>query len=186
MNDLVYITSNKNKIEAAQKLLCDFNVLNFAYDVPEIQSFDPKEIIKYKLDFAYQKHGNPCFVTDDSLFIEAFNEFPGPFIKFFYESIGPEKICAVANLFNQHKIKSVSVLGYYDGKDYNFFEDSVKGSIPEHPRGSNGFSWDPIFIPTGSMNTYAEMSFEEKHSYTVTGKVLNKLSNYLKLSIKNS
>lgn len=33
-----------------------------------------------------------------------------------------------------------------------------------HPRGSQNFGWDPIFLPEGSSKTYAEMSNEEKNS----------------------
>ncbi|MEI7603927.1 MAG: non-canonical purine NTP pyrophosphatase [bacterium] len=178
--ELIYVTQNKNKVEVAKNLLNEFDISNTDFAVPEIQSLDPHEIVKYKLQYAYDIVKKPCLVTDDSLYIEALNGFPGPFIKWYYDkTVGAEKTCQIANLFNQHGIKSLTILGYYDGQETHYFEESVEGIIPSEPRGDNGFSWDPIFIPEGDFRTYAEMTFEEKHSYTVTGKVFKRLRAFL-------
>ena len=42
-------------------------------------------------------------------------------------------------------------------------EGRIEGEIAEAPRGSNGFGYDPLFIPHGSKKTYAEMTTEEKN-----------------------
>ena len=50
------------------------------------------------------------------------------------------------------------------GKDIQkVVEGKVEGDIAESPRGSGGFGYDPLFIPTGSRKTYAEMTMEEKN-----------------------
>ena len=43
-------------------------------------------------------------------------------------------------------------------------EGKLEGTIGEFPRGTNGFGYDPLFIPRGSKKTYAEMSLEEKNN----------------------
>jgi XTP/dITP diphosphohydrolase len=43
-------------------------------------------------------------------------------------------------------------------------EGSVEGDILEYPRGTDGFGYDPLFVPRGHTKTYAEMSMEEKNS----------------------
>jgi len=43
-------------------------------------------------------------------------------------------------------------------------EGRVAGTLAPEPRGSNGFGWDVIFVPTGETRTFAEMSPEEKNA----------------------
>ena len=181
MKTLIFVTQNKNKLEIANKLLPDFDIQNVDFEVPEIQSLDPKEIISYKLKYAYEKLQKPCYVIDDSLFFDCLNNFPGPFIKWYYDkTVGAEKTCKIANLFNEYGCRWVSILGYYDGKECHYFEEIVEGEIPTEPRGNNGFSWDPIFIPKGEKETFAEMSFEKKHTFTTSSKLYNRFREFLK------
>lgn len=182
LQKLTFVTQNKGKLEVARKFLSDFEVETVEFDVPEIQSLDPKEIIEYKLEYAYKKLQGPCYVLDDSLYLDCLNGFPGPFIKWFYEkTVGPEKTCLIANLFNQYGAKWVSMLGYFDGIEIHYLEEIVEGTIPTSPRGTNGFSWDPIFIPNGETKTFAEMTFDEKHKFTTSGKLYGKLMELLSI-----
>lgn len=176
MKKLVFVTQNKNKLTDAQKLLSEFEIEHIDFEVPEIQSLDPKEIVKHKLEYAYDKVQKPCFVMDASLFLDCLDGFPGPFIKWWFEkTVGEEKTCQIAKLFNQYGCAWTTVLGYFDGKGTHFLEETIKGRLPETPRGMNGYHWDTIFIPEGETRTFAEMTFEEKQYYAVTKKLLNRL-----------
>ena len=53
-----------------------------------------------------------------------------------------------------------------------FFEDRVDGKIIENRRGSEGFGYDPVFVPDGYERTFAEMSKEEKAKISHRGKAL--------------
>lgn len=55
----------------------------------------------------------------------------------------------------------------------------VEGKIIEEPRGTNGFGYDPVFIPNGSSKTYAEMGLDEKNIFSHRSIALNKAVNYL-------
>ena len=176
MKKLVFVTQNQNKLVDAQKLLPDFEIEHIDFEVPEIQSLDPKEIVKHKLEYAYNKIQRPCFVMDASLFLDCLNGFPGPFIKWWFEkTVGEEKTCQIADLFQERGCQWTTVLGYFDGKETHFLEETVRGNLPEVPRGANGYHWDTIFIPEGETRTFAEMSFEEKQSYAVTKKLMERL-----------
>ena len=177
---LIFVTQNLNKVEDAKKLLTQYSIKHINFEVPEIQSLNPREIIKHKLKFAYNKIKLPCFVMDTSLFINCLNGFPGPFIKWYFkDTVGAEKTCAIANLFNEYRCTWSTLLGYYNGEKTFFIEEKIEGIIPKEPKGDNGYDWDVIFIPKGQLRTLAEMTFEEKQKYAVTKKLLNKFQNII-------
>lgn len=176
MARIVFVTQNKNKLADAQKLLPEFKIEHIDFDVPEIQSLDPKKIAEHKLEFAYIRLKQPCFVMDASLFLDCLNGFPGPFIKWWFEkTVGEERTCKIAKLFNDYGCTWTTILGYFDGKDTHLLEETMRGRISTEPRGTNGYHWDTIFIPEGEELTFAEMTFEEKQSYAVTKKLLERL-----------
>ncbi len=180
MTSLTFVTGNPNKLEDAALVLKDFHIHGVDFDVPEIQSMDPKEIIKAKLAYAYPKLEEPCFVMDASLTMECLGGFPGPFIKFWYEqSVGAEKTCEIANHFDQHDCRFVNTLGYFDGKELHYFVEELPGSIPTEPRGENGYHWDVIFIPEGETRTFAQMQPEEKMQYAPQKQLLTRLRTFL-------
>lgn len=180
MKSLVFVTQNQHKVETAKKLLRRYQIEHVDFEVPEIQSLDPREIARYKLRFAFGKIQKPCFVMDTSLMLDCLNGFPGPFIKWYFEkTVGAEKTCEIAKHFNQFGCSYTSLLGYYDGEQETYFQETNNGTVPPEPRGRNGFHWDVIFIPEGESRTYAEMSFEEKHQHAVGAKLLSQLEEYL-------
>ena len=66
-----------------------------------------------------------------------------------------------------------------DGKEY-LFEGICEGRIGETERGNNGFGYDPVFIPTGSSLTFAEMSMQKKNEFSHRKKAMEKLIGFLK------
>ena len=175
MKKIVLVTQNKNKVEDFQKLMSEYVVEHVDFDIPEMQSFSPREIVENKLKFAFDKINIPCVVHDSSLFINSLNGFPGPFIKFFYHIVGNRKITEICNLYEDKSCRWVSIMAVYDGENVQFIEESVEGKISDIPKGTHGYAWDPIFIPDGETRTLAEMTFEEKQKYAVTQKLVKKL-----------
>jgi XTP/dITP diphosphohydrolase len=55
----------------------------------------------------------------------------------------------------------------------------VQGRIVEAPRGSGGFGYDPIFLPDGARQVFAEMTLEEKNRISHRGKALQKANQLL-------
>ena len=171
---LIFVTQNQNKLDDAKKLLPGYEIEHIDFDIPEIQSMDPREIIEHKLRFAYEKLGKPCFVMDASLGFEALNGFPGPFIKFWFHTVGEEKTYEIVKFLENNKCKWISILGYFDGTKTHFIEETTEGTISTAPIGMNGYHWDTIFMPIGETKTLAQMSFEEKQKYAVTSRIMER------------
>ena len=65
-----------------------------------------------------------------------------------------------------------------DGREKRF-EGICEGQIIESKKGSQGFGYDPVFIPEGAQKTFAEMSMEEKGRYSHRGQAVQKLVAFL-------
>ena len=65
-----------------------------------------------------------------------------------------------------------------DGVEH-LFEGTVEGVITEQRSGKDGFGYDPIFKPIGSLKTFAEMTMEEKNSISHRGRAIQKLVAFL-------
>ena len=64
-------------------------------------------------------------------------------------------------------------------KEY-LFEGRVDGVIIENQRGTSGFGYDPVFLPEGFEQTFAEMGEEEKNSISHRGRAMRKMIEFLK------
>ena len=175
-----FITSNKNKFEEAQVFIPDLKQLNI--DLLEIQSLDPKEIIRNKLEQAYQHTNGEFIVEDTSLHLEALSGLPGPFIKWFLETIGKAGLARIAFEAKQPVAVARAIIGYSRAEnDFHFFEGMVKGTIVE-PRGTSKFGWDPIFMPYGQKQTFAEMSLGAKNEISHRSAAFRKLKEWFAAS----
>lgn len=180
MTKLFFITGNQNKFsEVAQILSPNIEVEQLDIDLPEIQSLDPKEIIRAKLKEASAHRSGEFFVEDVSFEIEGLKGLPGPLVKWFIEAIGVQGIFDMAENSGSTKTISRSTIGYAKNHDeIYFFEGIVEGRIVA-PRVEAGFQFDRIFIPDGEERTLAEMSQIEKNAISHRFKAVNKLKEFL-------
>jgi len=147
MKSLTFITGNLDKVKWTQRY-SPIPIKHTKLDLTEIQPLDPKEVIEHKVKEAYKIVKKPVLVEDTSVIFHAFGRLPGPLIKWFLEELGTDGLCNI--LKNKDKAATARIIfGLFDGKKVSFYEDSIKGTIAEEPRGKNGFGWDPIFIPHG-------------------------------------
>lgn len=179
MKSLVFVTSNREKIEDAVKLLPEYKIEHIDFEVPEIQSFDIHRIVEHKIKFAYEHVHKPCFVLDSGWYLDCLNGFPGPLVRWYFEIVKEDKICQIAHLLKNAKCHWTTFLGYHDGERITYIEETIYGTLPKSPRGFGGYNWDRILVPDGSNKTFAEMSFEEKQSYAVTKKLMDKFKKLL-------
>ncbi len=175
---LVFVTSNKNKFEEAEKIAekNGINLEHFDTSYIEIQADNLEEVVKYSVKQVVKSKEKPCFLEDAGLFINSLNEFPGPYSAYVFKTIGNRGIIDLMNNLESRKAEFKSVIGYTEPNNkLKIFEGKVTGKISPEIRGSKGFGFDPIFIPDGEKRTFAEMPTETKNSYSHRGKAIEKL-----------
>jgi len=174
---ICFITGNKNKLLEAQTVIPELN--QFEIDLPEIQDIDPHVIIKAKLNEALKHKKTGLIVEDTSLYLDCMNGLPGPLIKWFLKAIGNEGIYNMAKGLGNTSAKVKTIIGYAKTKNHiHFFEGVMKGKIVS-PRGKIKFGWDPIFVPEGHDETYAEMNVGEKNKISMRKLAFLKLKKHL-------
>jgi len=174
---LYFLTGSKNKLAEMQAILGDVEQLDI--DLPEIQEIDAHKIIEAKLAEA-RKHNQGAFIVEDtSLYFDALQGLPGPLIKWFMKTIGNDGLYKMAEAFGNYGAAAKTIIGYASGTgDTQFFEGSFKGMIVA-PRGENGFGWDPIFQPEGTEKTLAELTADEKNSFSMRKLAAQQLGQFL-------
>ncbi len=195
--ELVLATKNKKKIEEIRRITSDMDIMILtSEDFPEIP-----EVVEDGLSFrenaskkslAVAKYTGKTSLSDDSgLEVYALGGKPGVFSARFAgegaeDSENFKKLLDLMKDIDDKDRKARFVcciaLTTPDFKTY-FFEGTVEGSIIREPRGSNGFGYDPVFVPEGEHKTFAEMSDQEKDAVSHRGRALFKLREFLKSRI---
>ncbi len=126
---LHFVTSNPNKFKELDELL-DCNLSHIELDLKEIQTTDLHELVKYKLCQAYDYAQEPVIVEDTSLYFKAWNELPGPLIKFFLKNIGVSGLVRALKEFKNNSAIAACCLGFTkDGKGMHLFEAKVTSHV---------------------------------------------------------
>lgn len=176
---VTFITGNANKAEFLARYL-KHTVDHQKLDLDELQSLSLKEITEHKARQAYDRLKSPVLVEDIGFEIKALGRLPGPFIKWFIEEVGFERLCRLADPDPERTALTKVCYAYYDGNEVVFFEGELKGSMPESPRGEDGFGWNCVFIPEGQTKTNAEMDEAETEKYSLrTATVYPKIREFL-------
>lgn len=162
--DLYFASSNIHKFREAKKILEDFkiNLGFFKCELEEIQSHSLLEITKGKALQAFKKCKNPIIVEDDGLSINSLNGFPGPYSSYVFKTIGNKGILKLLN--QNRKAKFISIISFHDKKNLEFFESKVYGIISDKIKGT-GWGYDPIFIPSESNKTFAQLKNKNELSH---------------------
>ncbi|WP_336364485.1 XTP/dITP diphosphatase [Halalkalicoccus salilacus] len=174
---LRFVTSNPGKVREAREYLPE-TVEQVEYDYPEIQSADLAEIAAAGVRDAFEEIGEPVFVDDSGLFIDAFDGFPGPYSSYVEGRLGIERVWRLAERENENErgARFRTVVAYADGGTVETFEGSVPGRIVA-PRGDGGFGYDPIFEHRG--RTFAEMSTDAKNAVSHRSRALAKFADWI-------
>lgn len=175
--DLTVVTSNKDKLAEINQILGTNHKVS-ALDIPEIQSLDLDEVITHKAKSAYKKIKKPVLVEDISLEIQALNNLPGTFVKFFLERLGSE---GTVKLVGKAKTSATAIaaVAIYNGKILKIFKGRVTGTLSGKNRGKNGFGFDKVLIPTGYNKTFAQLDISLKNKISHRALALTKVKKYL-------
>jgi XTP/dITP diphosphohydrolase len=186
---LVFATHNQNKFQEVKWLLphhielLSLTDINCTEEIPETaDTIEGNAVLK--TEYVRSHYGLDCFADDTGLEVSALNSEPGVYsaryageqkssednIKKLLKNLADKEDrsarfkTAIALSIN---IESVLFLGVCDG------------TITRAKRGEKGFGYDPVFLPNGHTETFAEMSLEEKSKIGHRGKAMRQLVAYL-------
>ena len=186
---LIIATNNAHKLQEIQPLISDhFDIktlkqIGCTDDIPETaDSLEGNALLKAR--YIFEKYGCDCFADDTGLEIEALNGRPGVFSAR-YASDGHDfeanidKVLGEMHGIDNRNARFRTVIALIlDGK-VNYFEGIVNGKIITERKGSEGFGYDPVFIPEGYTQTFAEMSLAEKNKISHRARAVARLVDFL-------
>ena len=187
---LVFATNNPNKLKEARAILQDkvevvsLADINCHNDIPETaQTLEGNALIKAK--YVFDHFHLDCFSDDTGLEIDALNGEPGVYSAR-YAGVDKDSEANMKKVLD--KLKDISnrkahfrtvIALIIDGKEYSF-DGIIKGEITTEKNGTSGFGYDPIFRPSQSKYTFAEMPAEEKNHISHRALALQKLNDFIK------
>lgn len=178
MKPLTYVTSNDHKArEIAETLGVSIVRVDIALD--EIQEMDLKKVVRHKTFEAYRALKKPVIVEDVGFYLDDWNGFPGPLVKWFHATVGYEKLTRMLSK-RRRGAEFVVMYGFYDGERFRSFVGISKGRIAASPRGDGGWGFDTVFIPAGYRKTFAELGGSIKLKISARRIALEKLKRFIK------
>lgn len=187
---IIFATNNANKVKEVQAVLpatLQVQTLRDAgidIDIPEPHDTLEANALE-KARVIHQMTGKDCFSEDTGLEVAALNGEPGVRSARYAGEVKSDAANMTLLLHKlegsenrQARFRTVIAL-ILDGKEH-LFEGICEGRIIAAPKGSEGFGYDPIFVPNGSENTFAEMGMAEKNKFSHRKKAVAQLVTFLK------
>jgi len=189
MQQFVFASHNPNKVkEIRAKLGTAFEVLslrdiNFHEEIPEdFETLEENALQKART--IKTRSGKDCFADDTGLEVEALNGAPGVYsARYAGLDSNSEKninklLKELEGVDNRKARFRTSIALLWKGQEH-CFEGIVEGSITKTRSGSDGFGYDPVFIPDGYSITFAEMSLAEKNQISHRARAFAKMTKFL-------
>ena len=187
---LCFATNNAHKLEEIQAILGNsFELLslkdiNCTQELPETGNTIEANSLE-KAQYLYDHYHVDCFADDSGLEVNALNGEPGVDSAHYAgpQRSHPDNInLLLKNLSNQtdRTAQFKTVITLIIKGEIHQFEGIIKGKVLHDLRGSDGFGYDPVFMPEGFDRTFAEMSLEEKGKISHRAIAFKKLVEFLK------
>ena len=190
MKKLVFATNNAHKLDEIRAILGDkveilsLNDINCHADIPETAD-TLQGNAALKAQYIFENYGLDCFADDTGLEVEALNGAPGIYSARYADGEGHDSEANMKKLLSEMQDKEnrkarfrTVICLIEDGKEH-FFEGIVNGSIIRERKGGAGFGYDPIFMPDGYSETFAEMGNDEKNKISHRARAVQELCEYL-------
>ncbi|KAJ5532497.1 hypothetical protein N7494_009049 [Penicillium frequentans] len=178
MRALKFVTGNPNKVIEVNAILGGLiPVEPVALDLPEIQG-SLEEIASDKCRRAARIINGPVIVEDSALEFHAMNRLPGPYIKYFLESLGNDGLNKLLHSHDDKSADAVCTFAFSAGPEAEplLFQGRLEGKIVP-ARGPPVFGWEPIFEHKGE--TLAEMAHDKKNKLSHRYQALVKFQEWL-------
>jgi XTP/dITP diphosphohydrolase len=186
---ICFATNNQHKIAEVQAIVGNqFEVVSLAEigcmeELPETGN-TLEENSAQKAEYIWRKYQIPCFADDSGLEVETLGNAPGVYsarYAGFPKNDEKNITLLLQNLQNKSNRKAQfrTCITLITAKGKWQFEGIVKGEILQEKRGSGGFGYDPVFLPEGYKQTFAEMSMQDKNAISHRAIAVRKLANFL-------
>lgn len=195
MRKIVFATNNAHKLDEIRDILGEeYSVVSLEDigchdDIPETADTLEGNALQ-KARYIHGRYGVDCFADDTGLEVRALGGAPGIYTARFGVMNGYgddhdaeantrcllDKLKGEADRTAQFRTAVALILG---GREY-LFEGVAKGSITEEKRGDKGFGYDPVFMPEGHGETFAELGVETKNRISHRAKAVAKLAGFLR------
>lgn len=189
MRKLVFATNNTHKLDEVRNItgnlvnIVSLSDINCHEDIPETADTLEGNALQ-KARYIKEKFGYDCFADDTGLEVEALNGAPGVYSAR-YAGPGHDAEANMNKLLKEmegkenRKARFRTVIALIlDNTEY-LFEGIVNGTIIAEKTGSEGFGYDPIFVPENYTETFAEMGNDLKNKISHRAEVTKKLTNFL-------
>ena len=187
---LIFATHNQHKLQEIKLLLpksidlVSLADVNFKDDIAETAN-TLKDNALLKARCIYKKFNLNCFADDSGLEVEVLNGAPGVYsARYAGENKSAEE--NIEKLLGEMQEKSdrtalfkTVIAVIIEGK-VKVFDGVIKGTIAEQKMGEKGFGYDPIFVPEGHKQSFAQMGMEEKNKISHRAIAVNKFNAYLR------
>lgn len=174
-------TENRHKFLEARTTLYDFGIRLRQLRVakPEIQSGDLEEVATFALKEISKSHRRPLLVEDSGLFIARLKGFPGPFSAYVHRTIGTEGVLRLMKGQQKRRAYFQASIAFSSERTPPIvFSARVYGTIAERESGKTGFGFDPIFVPSGTKRTFADMGQGLKNVYSHRARTFRKFAEW--------
>jgi XTP/dITP diphosphohydrolase len=173
MMKIIFATNNEHKLTEISDLLGNsftlirLKDLNINEDIPEdLPTLEGNALFKAR--YIHNLTGMNVFADDSGLEIEELNGEPGVHsARFAGEKkdfrANTQKVLNLMSGKKNRKAKFRTVIAFILNDREYIFEGSVSGTIINEERGKGGFGYDPVFVPKGKKETFAELSLYEKN-----------------------
>jgi XTP/dITP diphosphohydrolase len=190
MRKLIFATNNAHKLGEVQALLGDaFELVTLrecgiTEDIPETAETLEGNALQ-KARYVYSKTGLDCFADDTGLEVDALGGAPGVHSARYAtdgHDFAANNRLLLKNLegVKERTARFRTVIALIlVGVEYTF-EGRVEGVIATEESGSEGFGYDPLFVPSGEIITFAQMSAEAKNAISHRGRAVAELVKFLK------
>lgn len=187
---LVFATNNKHKLDEVRKITAQHNIevvsladIHCHDEIPETADTLEGNALQ-KAQYIQGKFGLDCFADDTGLEVEALDNAPGVYSAR-YAGPGHDSEANMQKLLQEmerktnRKARFRTVIALIIGDKQYCFSGIVNGTITTEKKGENGFGYDPIFIPEGYEQTFAELGDSVKNKISHRAKAVEQLDHFL-------
>lgn len=189
--DLIFATHNRHKVSEVQAMLPagihvrSLSDLGCDEDIPETADTLQGNALQ-KAQFVHERYNCNCFADDTGLEIDALDGRPGVYSARYagegcsFDDNVRKVLAELENVpLEQRTARFRTVVALIlDGRTY-FFEGKVEGFMTLERHGVEGFGYDPIFLPEGYCQTFAEMDASEKNRISHRGRAMAQMVGFL-------